>query len=1671
MPHVVKYGKRERLSFAKIPEIMDLPDLIEVQKSSYEEFLQRNIPPEERKDKGLQAVFKEIFPIPDFSETSELRFVSYSLGTSKYDINECQSRGFSYAMPIKICVQLVLREQDNDTGENQLIDIKESEVFMGEIPLMTENGTFIINGSERVIVSQLQRSPGATFGEETHTSGQKLHIARIIPYRGEWIEFEHDIKDQIYVRLARRKKMFVTILLRALGWETDETILKMYAGTEWVKLDDSLIDRVTATPVKHLVTEDVSLEANTALTAEQIEELLKAGISEVEVFHKTKTERVSLDDSPIGRVTSVPVKHSVTGDVLLKANTELTAKQIEDLRKDLRKLDPLFQVDLNSVARPEPTQFEQKWFDYDSPEWQSLKRQCREKAGWKCEQCGIDLSDDPKYLDTHHVRGNRHNNLEDLMALCIGCHAEQKWHEEIKTKDSRYREFMDLYGDSWKSAVLQSERHRHRLTDGAPVSDEWCRQFKDNGASLSPSAIVQVKTEGRRWRVSNKNSRGNFTIEKAGDTFNVYQDLEIEVFHKTERVSLDDSLIGRVTSASVEYKRLVTADVLLEVNTELTAEQIADLLEAGVGEVEVLDADDAEEIRFLRNTLERDLQLDYTLPRIFQVPLPSDLEGDLTDDAPVSDAWLRKFKDNGTSLSPSATVQVKAEGRYRISNKNSRDNFTIEKAGDTLNVYRGSIQDLAVVDIFRKLQPGDPPTIESAYNRFEKMFFDPVRYDLAEVGRYKLNRKLGDLSLYRNGNEMVGEHVRILRKEDIAAVLKYLIQVQNGNGEMDDIDHLGNRRVRAVGELLQNQVRMGMQRVTRATRERLTVQELESMTPPDLINPKPLTAAIKDFFGSSQLSQFMQQANPLDELTHKRRLSALGPGGLHRERATFEVRDVHRTHYGRVCPIETPEGPSVGLIVSLSTYAQVNAYGFMETPYRKVVNGQATDQIDYLTADKEDAFTIAQAHAVLDKDGNMADDLMVTRHKDDFPRKPAQEVDYIDVSPKQIVGVSAALIPFLEHDDANRALMGSNMQRQAVPLLRPQAPRIGTGMEYKAARDSGAVVLAKRDGVVESVSASEIIIRTDDTFRIDGGEQSFSEMGYDVYRLVNFKRSNSGTSLHQRPCVAAEEVVKAGQVIADGTSTEDGELALGSNVLVAFMSWEGYNYEDALLISESLVTDDIYTSIHIEEFEVEARDTKMGREEITRDIPNLSEEALSQLDEEGIIHVGSIVRPGSILVGKVTPKGESDLGPEEKLLRAIFGEKVGEVRDASKYVRPGTEGVVVDVKVFSRRERERDRQTELRELAKEKEVEKESQAKCMLINQRKNTEIRNTLLGKTLASSVSDGAELHAQQGDVVTEELLDAGAPLEHFHVTDANAMDRIQRIRQLAQGRIDALTAEQEDQLEKIRKGDELKPGVLKLVKVYVANHRKIAVGDKMSGRHGNKGVVAKILPQEDMPYLEDGTPVQIVMNPLGVPGRMNAGQILEAHLGRAAEKLGLYITTPVFDGANEEEIRELLHKAGLPESGKAKLYDGRTGEPFAQEVTVGHGYVLKLNHLVDDKIHARSTGPYSLVTQQPLGGKAQQGGQRFGEMEVWALEAYGAAYTLQELLTIKSDDVVGRSKIYEAIVKGENAPTPGTPESFNVLVKELQSLCLDVKLEQASGDAETFDIDVTNWTAEKE
>lgn len=1386
MPQDVIYGKRIRRSYAKIPVIMELPNLIEVQKRSFEEFLQKDVSLEHRQDIGLQAVFKECFPITDFSDLSSLEFVSYSLGAPKYDVVECQERGMNYAAPLKVKVRLVVREKDKETGSKRVVDVKEQEVYLGELPLMTERGTFIINGAERVIVSQLHRAPGAIFEEETHPSGRKLYSAKIIPYRGAWIEFEYDINDLINVRLDKKKKMPVTTFLRAIGLPFAEEQLKQLAnGT----LDEKAVEDIFWWPFD--------------------EDILKL----------------------FARVEKVKIPKISQGSAIVTVKSE----------------------------------------DFD-------------------QLIGKVLADD------------------------------------IKDKSGKLI-----------------------FAEGDLISE------KSDLEKLRAASVKQVKVKSAKF---------------------------------------PQELLGKVIASPIINSS--TKTVIAEANGILTEDIMQELINAQITEIDLLNDQDAKKIEFLRNTINRD---------------PIKIRFDKAD----------------------------RESRLKIVKE---------------------IRDKAMVEIFRRLQPGDASTSESAKSRLEKLFFDQTRYDLSRIGRYKLNQKL---------NRSVSELIRTVRREDIVDVLRYLIGIQNGEGQVDDIDHLGNRRVRAVGELLQNQFRIGLTRMSRAVRERMTIQDLEIAMPHDLINQKPLTGAIKDFFGSSQLSQFMQQTNPLDELTHKRRLSALGPGGLHRDRATFEVRDVHHTHYGRICPIETPEGPSVGLIVSLSSYAKVNEYGFLETPYRKVTNGLVTEQVEYLTADKEDQYVIAEANS-MSGDGKFTSERVIARFKGDFPAQKPSEIDYVDVSPKQVVSISAALIPFLEHDEANRALMGSNMQRQAVPLLGPKAPLVGTGTEYKAALDSGAVVAAKRDGIVESVSADEIIIRTEDAFNVAGGERSFSEMGYDVYKLLKFRRSNNNTCINQRPIIRLGEKVRAGQVIADGMATEQGELALGQNVLVAFMPWEGYNFEDAILISERLVKDDAFTSIHVEEFEVEARDTKLGKEEITRDIPNVGPEALKNLDDDGIIRIGSIVKPGDILVGKVTPKGESELGPEEKLLRAIFGEKAGDVRDASMPARPGVEGVVVDVKVFSRREKEKDRQSRLREDAQIKVAEKEWSSKVALINQRKNDEIKQIILGQKLAKDLTLLDDTKWRKGKTITADMLKSDLPIDQIVVSDQNAMNQLLAISRLAQGRIESLTEEKDAKIEKIRKGDELKPGVIKLVKVSVATKRTIAVGDKIAGRHGNKGVVAKILPVEDMPYLEDGTPVDVVLNPLGVPGRMNVGQILETHLGWAAEKLGLHIATPVFDGATEDEIRRALKEARLPVTGKAKLYDSRTGEAFDQEVTVGQMYVMKLNHLVDDKIHARSIGPYSLVTQQPLGGKAQQGGQRFGEMEVWALEAYGAAYLLQELLTVKSDDVTGRSKIYETIVKGENAPEPGIPESFNVLVKELQGLCLNVELKETKVDNSLF-IDYSEDESEEE
>ncbi len=1311
--------KIERRDFAKIPTIIDIPDLIEIQKASYERFLQMEVSPGERRDVGLQAAFNSIFPIADFNETFTIEFVEYTVGEPKFSVRECLQRGTTFAAPLKIKVRLAAWENDEETGAKRLKYAKEegADIYLGELPLMTENGTFIINGTERVVVSQLHRSPGAFFTHDkgkTHSSGKVLYSARIIPYRGSWLDFEFDVKDILFARIDRRRKIPATILLKALGYSTED-LLKYYYPVEKVR------------PVKNGFVRKV--DANILVGT-------KAG-------HDIVVEK--------------------TKDLIVKKGNKIT-------KAAMRKI----------------------------------------------EAAGI---------------------------------------EEI-------------------------------------------------------------------------------AISK-------------------------DELLGRVALRDIVDAE--TGEVVAEGNEELTENAIAALLKTKIG----------------------------------------------------GDGYFELLFIDGIKVIPSLR--------------------------DTLLQDKIASPEEAIIEIYRKLRPGEPPTLDMAASLFENMFFNDKRYDLSPVGRLKLNKKLGLETLLET---------RVLTKEDILEVIRYLIDLKTGRGEVDDIDHLGNRRIRSVGELLENQFRIGLVRMERTIKERMSLQDLENVMPHDLINAKPVTAAIKEFFGSSQLSQFMDQTNPLAEITHKRRLSALGPGGLTRERAGFEVRDVHPTHYGRICPIETPEGPNIGLITSLATYARVNEFGFIEAPYRKVEKGRVTNEIEYLSAIEGENFVIAQANTPVDDKGRITGESISARLGGDFRMVVPEEVQYMDVSPKQIVSVATSLIPFLENDDANRALMGSNMQRQAVPLLNCEAPIVGTGMEMVAARDSGVIALARRGGVVESVDATRMVVRVN--------EREVTDMDpspVDVYNLIKFYRSNQNTCINQKPVVMAGQKVRKFQVLADGPATDGGELALGQNVLVAFMPWGGYNYEDAILISEKLVREDRYSSIHIEEFELEARDTKLGKEDITRDIPNVGEEALKNLDESGIIRIGAEVAAGDILVGKVTPKGETQLTPEEKLLRAIFGEKAGDVRDASLTVPPGVEGTVVDVKIFSRKGVEKDERAKSIEDEEVENLLRDRDDEIRVIIEEKMRRIWKIALGQTSAGRIVDpeSGKTLVSKGKEITEEVLErlGEEELSNIRLEDASLDEKISTIVDYAESQIVSLETMYEDKIGRLKKGDELPPGVIKLVKVYIAMKRKLSVGDKMAGRHGNKGVVAKIVPEEDLPYMPDGTPVEVVLNPLGVPSRMNVGQILETHLGMAAKALGIMVSTPVFDGASESSIRQMLGEAELSKSGQTVLHDGRTGEAFDRKVTVGYMYMMKLHHLVDDKLHARSIGPYSLVTQQPLGGKAQFGGQRLGEMEVWALQAYGAAYTLQEFLTVKSDDVAGRAKIYEAIVKGETTLEPGLPESFNVLIKELQSLCLDVEL----------------------
>ena len=1309
-------GSVQRHSFSKIRTHIEIPDLVEVQRRSYEEFLQAEALPDRREEKGLHAAFKSVFPIMDYNNSAILEFTSYSLGTPKYDIRECIEQGMTLAAPLKLRVRLVVFDQQDKTVKNRVLDVREQEVYVGELPLMTDRGTFIVNGTERVAVSQLHRSPGPSFSHDkgrTHSSGKVLFSGRIIPYRGSWLDFEFDARDILYVRIDRRRKMPATILLKAFGFSTDD-LLKMYYPVEEVRV-------------------------------------LKGELS--------------------------------------------------------RKLDPELHAGLRAPV--------------------------------------------------------------DLF---------EKGTNELLVKE---------------------------------------------GAKLNKALMAKVRAAGIK-----------------------------EIPIKPE------DLVGR--AVLTELLDPETQEVILEKNQRLTLPVLERIVESKVDSFKVIYLD-----------------------------------------------------------TPSTSPVIL----------------------DTLEAERTNSKEEAWVEIYKRLRPGEMPSNESAKLLFENLFLNPKRYDLSPVGRLKMNKRFKlDLPLEQ----------RTLSAQDIVEVVRCLVDLKAGKGEVDDIDHLGNRRVRSVGELLENQIRIGLARMERSIKERMNLLDMETVLPHDLINAKPIVAAIKEFFAGSQLSQFMDQTNPLAEITHKRRLSALGPGGLTRERAGFEVRDVHPSHYSRICPIETPEGPNIGLITSLATYARINEFGFIEAPFRKVRKGKVGDDVEFLSPLDGDQFVIAQANSPTNKEKELISETITAREGGEFVITTPDKVDYLDVSPKQVVSVATALIPFLEHDDANRALMGSNMQRQAVPTLKSESPLVGTGMEAVVARDSGYLAISKRDGVVESVDARRIVVRASAKDKEDSRKGARI---LDTYDLVKFQRTNQNTCITQTPIVGIGQPVKMGQVLADGPAMEHGELALGKNVLVAFMPWGGYNFEDAILLSERLVKKDTFTSIHIEEFEVEARDTKLGKEEITRDIPNLGEEALRNLDESGIVRIGAEVKAGDILVGKVTPKGETQLTPEEKLLRAIFGEKAGDVKDTSLQVPPGIEGIVVDVKIFSRKGVDKDERSRTIETDDRVKIERDYQEELRIIEEERNRKIRKLLLGQFVGRDLMDpesGEVILKKKGRITAEvlrKLTDDDA--RRVILADAEEQKKLDEAEREAKDQIEILQTEYDEKVGRLRRGDELPPGVIKLVKVYLAIKRKIAVGDKMAGRHGNKGVVSRIMPEEDMPYLPDGTPVEIVLNPLGVPSRMNVGQILETHLGWAAKALGIKVETPVFDGASEKEIKELLRKAKLPESGQSVVFDGRTGEPFKSPVTVGYMYMLKLHHLVDDKIHARSIGPYSLVTQQPLGGKAQFGGQRLGEMEVWALQAYGAASTLQEFLTVKSDDVPGRSRMYEAIVKGENFLEPGLPESFNVLVKELQSLGLDVEL----------------------
>jgi DNA-directed RNA polymerase subunit beta len=1427
---------RIRKVFGNIHEVTQMPNLIQVQRESYEQFLRSN--PAIGYVSGLEKTLRSVFPIRDFAGTAELDFVHYELEDPKFDTDECRQRGITYAAPMRVTLRLIVFEVDSETETRSVLDIKEQDVYMGDMPLMTQNGTFIINGTERVIVSQMHRSPGVLFDHDrgkTHSSGKYLFAARVIPYRGSWLDFEFDAKDIVNVRIDRKRKLPVTALLQSLGNATLKVTMKK--------------------------------ESKGAFA---IGERVRIGTNQICEIIDIRDDYVTIKD-PTGPLN----QHNNS----IQNEDGSTVGQFAVVRQGMSPEEILSEF-------------------YNTVTW------VRGTGGWQ----------------------------------------------------------VPFVSENWRG-----QKPSYDVIDGKTGEIVFAA-----GQKVSPRAANKAAKDG----------------------------LEALLIPTEE-------IFGRYSA--IDLINETTGEIYVEAGDEISADNLDLLDKAGIDRIELLDIDHVNTGPWIRNTLKVD----------------------------------------------------KAEDR-----------------------------DHALSDIYRVMRPGEPPTRETAESLFSGLFFDPDRYDLSAVGRVKLNMRL-DL-------DAPDDHTT-LRSEDILAVVKTLVGLKDGKGEIDDIDNLGNRRVRSVGELLENQYRVGLLRMERAVKERMSSVDVSTVMPNDLINAKPAVAAVREFFGSSQLSQFMDQTNPLSEVTHKRRVSALGPGGLTRERAGFEVRDVHPTHYGRICPIETPEGPNIGLINSLASFSRVNKYGFIETPYRKIVDNKVTDDVVYLSAMEEAKHTIAQANAELDANKGFVEDIVSSRQAGEFLMAPRDTITLMDVSPKQLVSVAASLIPFLENDDANRALMGSNMQRQAVPLVQAEAPFVGTGMEETVARDSGAAIGARRAGIVDQVDAARIVIRA--TGEIDSGHS-----GVDIYTLMKFQRSNQNTCINQRPLVKVGDAVMKGQIIADGPSTELGELALGRNSLVAFMPWNGYNYEDSILISERIVKDDVFTSIHIEEFEVMARDTKLGPEDITRDIPNVGEEALRNLDEAGIVYIGAEVEPGDILAGKITPKGESPMTPEEKLLRAIFGEKASDVRDTSLRLPPGVAGTVVEVRVFNRHGIDIDDRTRAIQAEEKERLGKDRDDERSILNRASWSRLREMLLGQTISA-----APKGVKKGALIDDALLDTVERHEwwKFAVADDARQSDLEAVKAQYDEAVGIIKAKYEDRVEKLERGDELPPGVLKMVKVFVAVKRKLQPGDKMAGRHGNKGVISRILPQEDMPFLEDGTPVDIVLNPLGVPSRMNVGQIFETHLGWAARGLGKQITraleewreanpdakaakppeavrerlktvygekyhaeimersdeeivdmagllkngvpmaTPVFDGAREKDVSEMLTLAGLDTSGQVELYDGRTGDAFDRKVTVGYIYMLKLHHLVDDKIHARSIGPYSLVTQQPLGGKAQFGGQRFGEMEVWALQAYGAAYTLQEMLTVKSDDVVGRTKVYEAIVKGDDTFEAGIPESFNVLVKEMRSLGLNVEL----------------------